>query len=120
MWVRLHFSHFFDPSVPMRTLPQFDSLPRGFYFRIVAIRGAQISEIIHLPGGLVLKSTEGIGQGLSVDKEESSKIRVRHSKNDTIQNAMHHRVLFGPKFKFRVETGENIREGTTTLRLAIQ
>ena len=53
-WVRLQFTHFFDPSEPMRNMPQIENLPRSFYFRVVALTASQVSEVVHLPGGLLI------------------------------------------------------------------
>ena len=73
----------------MHTMPQLENLPRNFYFRVIAIRGSQVSEIVHLPGGLVLTSSEGLGQGLLVSKEESRSVKVKHSRNEAFVGAMH-------------------------------
>ena len=108
-WVRLQFAHFFDPSQPMRLMPQFENLPRGFYFRVIALRGTQVSEVVHLPGGLLLKSSEGLRAGLGIGKEESANIKVR---KDSAVGKVHTRVIFGPRFKFKTQQScEQIQEG---------
>ena len=60
IWVPLQFKHFFDPSKIMHMAPV-DKFPRGFFFRVVGIQGDFVTEIIHLPGGLVLKETVQLG-----------------------------------------------------------
>ena len=39
IWIGKQFNHVFDPSKPMTNLPDIGSLPRSFYFRVIAIRG---------------------------------------------------------------------------------
>ena len=70
-------------------MPQLENLPRNFYFRVIEIRGSLILEVIHLPGGLILRLSEDLGQGLLVSKEKSKSVKVLHSRNEAFVGAMH-------------------------------
>ena len=54
-WIPLQFSHVFDQLVNMVKMPNYwADLPINFYLRIVATKINSLTEIIHLPGGLMI------------------------------------------------------------------
>ena len=72
-WIPRQFKHVFDAAKTMTIMPTRNTtFPINFFFRIVAMRNAQTTEIIHLPGGLVLKHSILLDDlGLSIGIEET-------------------------------------------------
>ena len=83
----MQFKHVFNPDNVMTTIPFMhdSSFPKGLYYRVVALRGESIIEIIHLPSGLIMFQQDftKLGDGFDVQREETRRFNIKLASNLT-------------------------------------